>query len=94
MEKFNICPTCGELKKESDILKEIEAMGGTGMCTCCFTRAVWSEKYNDLDVDTPREYTPYVKISKRWYDRLSMDKNDVLRLDTFNQIPKDKLIES
>ena len=85
-EKYFICPYCADLKTFTSILADCES-GGPGMCDCQFTTLFWSPEFQDLDVDTPRIYHEYVQISKDWYDCLKEKFNDVLRRDTFKQIP-------
>ena len=83
---YYICPNCGSLTTEKKLLDEGE-WGGNGMCDCEFTRFYWAPEYGDLDVDTPRIYHEYVQLSKKWFDFLKDVDNDVLRVNTFNQIP-------
>ncbi len=85
-EKYFICPYCGDLKTFISILADCE-MGGPGMCDCQFTTLYWNPECQDLDVDTPRTYHEYVRISKEWFECLGEIFNDVLRRDAFKQIP-------
>jgi hypothetical protein len=47
----------------------------------------WSEKYDTLEPWYPREYIEWTEISKRWYEHLASEKNTVIRLRTFHEIP-------
>ena len=85
-EKYFICPYCADLKTDISRLANCE-MGGPGMCDCQFTTLFWNPECQDLDVDTPRVYHEYVKISKDWFDYFKDIPNDVLRKDSFKQIP-------
>lgn len=85
-EKYYICPYCADLKTFTSILADCES-GGPGMCDCQFTTLFWNPEFQDLDVDTPRIYHEYVKISKDWYDYLIKENNNILRRDVFRQIP-------
>ena len=91
-ERYFICPNCAQLTTWSDILSEIENSGSVGMCYCQFTNVFWSEKFDDLDVTTDRIFVEYVEISKKWYEYLKNERNDVLRLKAFQTIPKNKLM--
>ena len=89
-ETFYICENCGNLTTESEILDEC-SNGGTGLCDCRFGGYVWDEELDDLDYYYPKEYTEYTEINKKWYDLLNNQPNTVLRLQTFRQIPKERL---
>ena len=91
-EKYWICSHCGNLTTENQILRECEN-GGNGYCSCDFMMPFWSNKYNCIDVDTPREYNDYTEISEDLFERLKSETNEVLRLRTFNCVPKDKLLD-
>ena len=90
-EKYYICSHCGELKTQSQILNEC-GNGGMGLCNCEFMIPFWSEKYDCIDIDTPRIYNDYTEISEDLYNRLKSEHNEVLRLNSFNCVPKNKLL--
>lgn len=85
-EKYYICPYCADLKTFTSILADCES-GGPGMCDCQFTTLFWNPESQDLDVNTPRIYHEYVRISEEWYDCLKEIDNNVLRRNAFKQIP-------
>ncbi len=91
-EKYYICSRCGELRTQSQTMRECEN-GGMGLCSCDFTQPFWSEEYDCIDIDTPREYNDYTGISKDLYEKLKSEHNEVLRLRAFNCVPKDKLLD-
>ena len=90
-EKYLICPKCGDMTLYSTLLYNIETQGCNGYCDCCFTETFWNEETDCLDFDTTRMYYDYIEISENLYAFLSGYNNEVLRLKTFNCIPKDKL---
>ena len=90
-EKFYICQNCGDLTTWTEQQFELEG-GGQGLCECGFMVYEWSEKFQDLEPWYPRIYSEWTIISKRWYERLKGERNAVLRLKMFNEIPKDKLM--
>lgn len=36
IEKYYVCPNCGDLRTESELAEEVEFAGGNGMCMCEF----------------------------------------------------------
>lgn len=90
-EKYFICEKCAVLTTWSEILNDC-SNGGNGMCYCEFTTPFWNKEINCIDVDTPRILNEYTEISRDLYDRLKNENNDILRLNAFNCIPRDKLI--
>lgn len=91
-ETYYICIHCGELKTQSQLLEEC-GNGGNGYCSCDFTQPFWSEEYGCIDIDTPREYNEYTKISEDLFNRLKSERNEVLRLREFNCVPNNKLLD-
>ena len=90
-EKYFICPSCGILQTESEILKDVRMSGSVGMCYCQFSTQYWDEKINDFDVDTPRIFVDFIEIKKEMYEGLRKQINTALRLQMFRTIPKGKL---
>ena len=88
---FYICSNCGELTTWKDIL-DVCSNGGQGMCMCDWGSKEWDDELGDFDYVTNRIYNEYTEIHYKWYDLLSSETNEVLRLRMFNQIPKDKLL--
>jgi hypothetical protein len=91
-ETFWICSHCGRLATQSQLLREC-ANGGMGLCMCDFCIPFWSEKYDCIDIYTPREYNSYTEISEDLFNRLKSERNEVLRLRAFNCVPIDKLLD-
>lgn len=89
-EKYLICPSCGETTTWTKVLKEVEFGGSVGMCYCEFLTNYWNEEYNNFDVQTDRIFNNYIEVSKKIYDWLKSEKNNVLRLKMFKTIPKNK----
>lgn len=90
--RYFICPECAELTTWKQILDDCSC-GGQGMCMCKWGEQLWDEEEDDFDFVTNRIYVGYIEISKRFYLRLKKEKNEILRLNMFNQIPKDKLLD-
>jgi len=67
-EKYYICPNCGELNTETQILEEVVG-GSCGMCYCEF--------------DDRRTLNKYKRISKKLWDELNLLKNNKLRLKEY-----------
>ena len=79
-ETYYVCPSCGILTTETEILEEI-GCGSIGMCMC---------EYMVTDEDSgnvwfPRTLIPYKKISKKEYDKLSklsvVERKRVVRIE-------------
>ena len=64
-ETYYVCPSCGILTTETEILEAI-GCGGSDMCMCEYM--VTEE---DGNVWFPRTFIPYKKISKKEDDKLS-----------------------
>jgi len=67
-EKYYICPNCGELNTETQILEEVGG-GSCGMCYCEF--------------DNERMLNKYRRISKKLWNVLNLLKNNKLRLKEY-----------
>ncbi len=91
-EIYYICSLCGSLNTQSQILNECEN-GGNGYCSCDSTQPFWSEEYNCIDIETPREYNDYIEISEDLFNKLESETNEVLRLRMLNCVPKNKLLD-
>jgi len=92
-QKYFICPNCADLTTWFQILKEC-GVGGQGMCMCGWGHHFWNDKYQEMDYETDRLYVQYIEISKHWFKILKGEKNNIIRLRVFNQIPKDKRMEN
>jgi len=93
-EKYYICENCGYLTTQTEILQEVEQLGGTGMCCCEFTNWFWNDEHECLDVETTREFKDYTEINRPVYYLLKEENNEVLRLKKFSQIPKKKRLRN
>lgn len=82
--KYYICPNCGELTTEKEILEDISC-GGSDMCTCKYTKYYWNEEDKEFDVDYPRIYSPYKEININLYSFLKDIYNDVIRLNYYQE---------
>ncbi|MEK6819252.1 MAG: hypothetical protein AABY10_04960 [Nanoarchaeota archaeon] len=67
-EKYYICPNCGALNTENQILEEIGS-GSCGMCYCEF--------------DNGRILNKYKRINKKLWGNLNALKKDKLRLKEY-----------
>ena len=69
-EKYYICPNCGALNTEAQILEEVSE-GSCGMCYCEF--------------DNGRILNKYKRIGKELWEELNKLKTDKLRLKRYVQ---------
>ena len=83
-EGYFICLSCGTLTTSSE-LEEVCSNGGLPYCDCMYSQLVWNGK--DFDYEVLGAYIGFKNIPKKIYDVLKTIKNDVVRLETFKQVP-------
>lgn len=86
--KYYICPSCGEIITEEEMLKDIEN-GGMGLCGCMYVKMVWNSQEKDFEPDYYKCYPEWIEISERIVNKLLGENNHVLRLEMFRTIPKE-----
>lgn len=83
-ESFYICDNCGQLKTQTELLKEC-SNGGSGECGCLYFQYEIKRIRGDwlLDCETNRVVKPYSEISEEIYNILKDINNDVERVRLF-----------
>lgn len=77
IEKYFICPSCGELSTES---QQIENMSQSGMMPYCY-----------CEFDNGRIFIGYKRINKNLWQELKKLKTDKLRLKAYRKYKLDKI---
>ncbi len=91
-EKYYICTDCATLATQTEINEQLEG-GGQGFCDCNYAHHLWDSNIKNFDVWFPREYIDYTEISKGIYESLKEEENNIKRIQMFETIPINELME-
>lgn len=78
-ENYRICPDCGLLTTESEILSALER-GGQDGCYCSYSEHQWNPDIKEFDYVCQRVFTVFAPIPKEVFDVLKLEPNTVIRL--------------